>query len=328
MNTKRLGNSDLKVSPIGLGCMGLSHAYGSAKSNDEAIDFLKESFKEGYTFFDTAEVYVGKTSDGNMSNNEELVGSALNEMKDRVVIASKFGITIQEDGLVPDSSPKSIEKSLEGTLRRLNVETLDLYYQHRIDPNVEPEIVAGEMQKLIDEGLIKAWGISEANEEYLRRANKICPVTAIQNRYSMLARWHEDLFPVCEELGISFVAFSPMANGFLTGMYNQNSKFDNLDYRNEMPQYTEEGFRAAENLIELLENIAKEKNATSAQISLAWMINKKDYIIPIPGTTSLKNMQSNFKASDVKLSSSTIDEIDALLDTIEVPVFGGHNIKH
>ena len=174
MNTKRLGNSDLKVSPIGLGCMGLSHAYGSAKSNDEAIDFLKESFKEGYTFFDTAEVYVGKTSDGNMSNNEELVGSALNEMKDRVVIASKFGITIQEDGLVPDSSPKSIEKSLEGTLRRLNVETLDLYYQHRIDPNVEPEIVAGEMQKLIDEGLIKAWGISEANEEYLRRANKIC----------------------------------------------------------------------------------------------------------------------------------------------------------
>ena len=209
-------------------------------------------------------------------------------------------------------------------MKRLNVDCLDLYYQHRIDPKVEPETVAGEMQKLIDEGLIKAWGISEANEEYLRKANEICPVTAIQNRYSMLARWHENLFPVCEELDISFVAFSPMANGFLTGMYDKDSKFDGLDYRNDMPQYTENGFESAEKLTELLKDIAFEKNATPAQVSLAWMMCKKDYIIPIPGKTSIKNMESNFKAANLKLSSSTVTEIDELLDSIDVPVFGGH----
>jgi len=324
MKQKRLGKTDLVVNPVGLGCMGLSHAYGAAKSHDESIDFLKKSFKTGYNFFDTAEVYTGKTSDGISSNNEELVGMALNEVRKDVVIASKFGITIEGITPTPDASPESIQKSIEGTLKRLNVDCLDLYYQHRIDPKVEPESVAGEMQKLIDEGLIKAWGISEANEEYLRRANDVCPVTAIQNRYSMLARWHEDLFPVCEELDITFVAFSPMANGFLTGMYDKDSKFDNLDYRNDMPQYTENGFESAQKLIELLNGIAYEKNATPAQVSLAWMMCKKDYIIPIPGTTSIKNMESNFKAANLKLSVSTITEIDELLSSLDVPVFGGH----
>lgn len=324
MKQKRLGNSNLHVNPIGLGCMGLSHAYGVAKSQDEAIDFLKESFKIGYNFFDTAEVYVGQTPDGNISNNEELVGLALDEYKKDIVIASKFGIAIEGTSLVPDSSPQAIQKSIEGTLERLNIDCLDLYYQHRIDPNVAPETVAKEMQKLIDDGLIKSWGISEANEEYLRRANDICPVTAIQNRYSMLARWHENLFPVCEELNLSFVAFSPMANGFLTGMYNQNSAFDKFDYRNEMPQYTEKGFNAAQKLTELLKNIAEEKNANPAQISLAWMMCKKDFIIPIPGTTSIENMKSNFEASEVKLSNVFINEIDNLLDTLDVPIFGGH----
>lgn len=324
MNQKRLGKSNLHVNPIGLGCMGLSHAYGSAISQDEGIDFLKKSFKTGYNFFDTAEVYVGKTHDGKISNNEELLGLAIESFRDEIVIASKFGITIDGTSLVPDSSPKAIQKSIEGTLKRLNIDCLDLYYQHRIDHKVEPETVAGEMQKLIDDGLIKAWGISEVNEEYLRRANDVCPVTAIQNRYSMLARWHEKLFPVCEELEISFVAFSPMANGFLTGMHNQNSTFDELDYRNEMPQYTEKGFKSAQSLMTLLEDIADEKNATPAQISLAWTMSKKDYIIPIPGTTSIKNMESNFKASEIKLSESVVDEIDELLDEIDVPVFGGH----
>ena len=206
----------------------------------------------------------------------------------------------------------------------MNIDCLDLYYQHRIDHKVEPETVAGEMQKLIDDGLIKAWGISEVNEEYLRRANDVCPVTAIQNRYSMLARWHEKLFPVCEELKINFIAFSPMANGFLTGMYNQNSKFEEIDYRSSMPQYTSDGFKSAQKLMDLLNDVACENNATPAQISLAWMICKKDYIIPIPGTTSVKNMKSNFRASEIKLSNSTINEIDELLDTLDVPVFGGH----
>lgn len=324
MNQKRLGKTDLHVNPVGLGCMGLSHAYGSAVSQDKGMEFLKESFKTGYNFFDTAEVYVGKTADGKISNNEELVGLAIGSFRKDIVIASKFGITINGTSLVPDSSPQAIQKSIEGTLGRLDIDCLDLYYQHRIDPKVEPEAVAGEMQKLIDEGLIRAWGISEANEEYLRRAHEVCPVTAIQNRYSMLARWHENLFPVCEELDISFVAFSPMANGFLTGMYSQDSKFEESDYRNDMPQYTKEGFNAAYKLTELLNNIAEEKNATSAQISLAWMMCKKDYIIPIPGTTSLKNMESNFKAGEVKLSSATVGEIDELLDTLDIPVFGGH----
>lgn len=324
MIQKRLGKSDLYVNPIGLGCMGLSHAYGAAKSQDEAVDFLKQSFKTGYNFFDTAEVYVGQTSDGTASNNEELLGIALNEVRDDVVIASKFGITIDGVSLKPDSSPETIQKSIKQTLNRLDIDCLDLYYQHRIDPNVEPECVANEMAKLIDEGLIKSWGISEANEEYLRRANEVCPVTAIQNRYSMLARWHEDLFSVCEELNISFVAFSPMANGFLTGEYNKDSKFDNLDYRNDMPQYTEKGFNSALKLTELLSDIAQEKNATPAQISLAWMINKKDYIVPIPGTTSVKNMKSNFKAAEISLPKSLINEIDDMLNSLNVPVFGGH----
>lgn len=324
MNQRRIGKTALYVNPVGLGCMGLSHAYGSAVSQDDGIEFLKESFKTGYNFFDTAEVYVGQTSDGNVSNNEELVGKAIESFGDDIVVASKFGIRIDGVSLIPDSSPEAIQMSIEATLKRLNIDCLDLYYQHRIDPKVEPETVAGEMQKLIDEGLIRAWGISETTEDYLRRANDVCPVSAIQNRYSMLARWHDNLFPVCEELDVSFVAFSPMANGFLTCAYSQDSQFEESDYRSFMPQYTEEGFNSAQKLIKLIKNIADEKKATPAQISLAWMLCKKEYVIPIPGTTSLKNMESNFKAGEVVLSNSTISEIDELLDELDIPVFGGH----
>ncbi len=321
---KRLGKTDLYVKPVGLGCMGLSHAYGDAVSEEEGIEFLKEAIKTDYNFFDTAKVYVGKTADGKTSTNEEMLGAAIESCRDNVVIASKFGITLEGTSLVTDSSPESIQESIEGTLNRLDVDCLDLYYQHRIDPKIDPETVAGEMQKLIDEGLIKAWGISEANEEYLRRANEVCSVTAIQNRYSMLARWHENMFPVCKELDITFVAFSPLANGFLTGMYNPNSTFGINDYRNDMPQYSEDGFEAAEKLMELLNDISEEKNATPAQISLAWMMSKEDFIIPIPGTTSIKNMESNFEAAKIKLSNSTVNKIDELMDVIDVPVFGGH----
>lgn len=324
MIQKQLGKTGLHVNPIGLGCMGLSHAYGNAVSQEDGIEFLKKAFDTGYNFFDTAEVYVGKTKNGTISNNEELLGLAIDSFREEIVISSKFGITINGTSLEPNSTPEAIQNSIKQTLNRLNIDCLDLYYQHRIDPKVEPETVAMEMQKLIDEGSIKAWGISEANEEYLRRAHEICPVTAIQNRYSMLVRWHENLFPVCEELDISFVAFSPMANGFLTGMYNKDSTFDDLDYRNDMPQYTEEGFKSAQKLLDLLNGISQEKEATMAQISLAWMINKNDYIIPIPGTTSIKNMESNFKAGNIKLSKSIISEIDELLDELDVPVFGGH----
>lgn len=324
MNKKRLGNSNLYVNSVGLGCMGLSHAYGDALSQTDAVDFLVKAHEYGYDFFDTAEVYTGTTRDGIKSNNEELLGKAIQEFRDDVVIASKFGVKHNGNSLDTDSSPETIRKSVEASLERLNIDSIDLYYQHRIDPKVKPETVADEMQKLIDEGLIKAWGISETSEDYLRKANEVCPITAIQNRYSMLARWHEDIFDVCEELNISFIAFSPMANGFLSGMYNENSKFNSKDFRKDMPQYTRNGFESASRLMELLNQIATDNNASMSQISLAWMINRKDFIIPIPGTTSVRNMKSNFDASEIKLSKSTIDEIDELLDSIDVPVFGGH----
>lgn len=309
---------------IGLGCMGLSHAYGSATSEDEFIEFIQKSYKKGYRFFDTAEAYTGLTKDGVSSNNEEILGKAIEPFRNKVIIATKFGVTHKGESLDLDSSPQTIRKSVEGSLERLNVNSIDLYYQHRIDPRFEPEEIANEMHKLIDEGLIKSWGISEANEDYLRRAHEICPVTAIQNRYSMLARWHENQFPACEEMDIKFVAFSPMANGFLTGLYNSNSTFENGDYRNSMPQYSEDGFESARKLTDLLNALAQDNHATAAQISLAWMMCKKDYIIPIPGTTSIENMQSNYDSINVKLSKATIDEIDDLLDSVDIPVFGGH----
>ena len=324
MEKRRLGKTDMYVNPVGLGCMGLSHAYGNAIPENEAIDFLRKAYEKGYNFFDTAECYTGENTDGSVSNNEELVGKAVHSFRDKVIIATKFGVAHKGDHLEMDSSPETIKKSIEGSLRRLQTEYIDLYYQHRIDPKVEPEVVAGIMKEFIEEGKIKAWGISETNEEYLRRANAVCPVTAIQNRYSMIARDHEKLFPVCEELGVTFVAFSPMANGFLTGNYNVNSTFEKGDFRNSMPQYTEEGFKSAEKLLELLNKLADEKQSTVAQISLAWMICKKGFIVPIPGSRKIENMESNFEAGNVVLTQEEIEKIDNLLDTINVPVFGGH----
>ena len=324
MEKRRLGKTDMYVNPVGLGCMGLSHAYGNAIPEKEAIDFLRKAYEKGYNFFDTAECYTGENTDGSVSNNEELVGKAVHSFRDKVIIATKFGVAHKGDHLEMDSSPETIKKSIEGSLRRLRTEYIDLYYQHRIDPKVEPEVVAGVMKEFIEEGKIKALGISETNEEYLRRANAVCPVTAIQNRYSMIARDHEKLFPVCEELGVTFVAFSPMANGFLTGNYNVNSTFEKGDFRNSMPQYTEEGFKSAEKLLELLNKLADEKQSTVAQISLAWMICKKGFIVPIPGSRKIENMESNFEAGNVVLTQEEIEKIDNLLDTINVPVFGGH----
>ena len=256
------------------------------------------------------------------------MGEAIKPFRDKIVLATKFGVTHKGDHLELDSSPEKIRASIEGSLQKLQTDYIDLYYQHRIDKNTEPEVVAGVMKELIEEGKIKYWGISEVNEEYLRRAHKVCPVTAIQNRYSMLARWHENLFPVCEELGITYVAFSPMANGFLTGAYKSNKEFDGkTDFRAEMPQFTEEGFAKAQKLMELIEKLAKEKNATQAQISLAWMLCKKDYIIPIPGSRKIERLESNFHSADIILSQDEIKEIDSLLDGLDIPVFGGHASK-
>ncbi|MBR1398048.1 MAG: aldo/keto reductase [Selenomonadaceae bacterium] len=325
MEKRRLGQSDLIVAPVGLGCMGFSHAYGKATEKSEAISAIRAAYEMGYNFFDTAECYTGENIDGSISYNEELVGEALKDVRDKIVIATKFGVQHNADrSLKTDSSPDTIRKSVDGSLKRLGIDVIDLYYQHRIDTQVEPEIVADVMNELIKAGKIRYWGISEVDEEYLRRANKVCQVTAIQNRYSMMARWHEKLFPVLEELNIAFVAFSPMANGLLTGAYNKETKFtEKDDYRNMMPQFTESGMQKSRELLDLLNELAAEKNATPAQISLAWIICKKPYIIPIPGSRKISRLKENFGAGDIQLTSQEIADIDKKLDGMEFEIFGG-----
>jgi aryl-alcohol dehydrogenase-like predicted oxidoreductase len=323
MRTKTNIGKDLEVTRVGLGCMGFSHAYGAPTEKGEAVAMIRKAHDMGYDFFDTAECYTGVNADGSTSYNEELVGEALKDVRDDVVIATKFGVEHTSSGLVMDSRPQTIRKSVEGSLRRLGVEAIDLYYQHRIDPEVEPETVAEVMGELIAQGKIRAWGISEATEEYLRRAHAVCPVAAVQNRYSMLAREHESIFPVLEELGIAFVAFSPLGNGFLTGRYDASSTFEaGTDFRSFMPQYTEEGFAAAAELMELLNQIAADTGTTAGQVSLAWMLGKKPYIVPIPGSRKAERLKENLGAKDAELAADEIASIDALLDKMVLPVYG------
>lgn len=330
---ERILGKDLKVSAVGLGCMGFSHAYGAPTERKEAIYRLQQAAEMGYMFFDTAEVY-GTPKDPHQ--NEVLVGEALKGCRNKVVIASKFGIHFDMNSkevnkpLVPDSSPEVIRASVDASLKRLNTNHIDLYYQHRNDPNIPIEEVAGVMAELIKEGKITHWGLSEVDEDTIRRAHKVCPVTAIQNRYSMMARWHERLFPVLEELGIGYVAFSPLANGFLSAKYGKNSEFDGiLDYRSVMPQFTSEGVDKNQELLALLNRIADEKNATPAQISLAWMLCKKPYIVPIPGSRKTERMKENANAADVILTVEEIKSLDTALDSMEMSdVFGGSKIKN
>lgn len=331
MKFRTLGMSGLRVSAVGLGCMGMSHAYGRPADKVKMKELLAEAVDMGYTFFDTAELY-GSPENPNL--NEELVGEALAPYRDRVVIATKCGVRFahpeQADNhdVVVDGRPEQIRLSVEGSLRRLRTDHIDLYYQHRIDKNVEPEAVAETMAELIKEGKILHWGVSEATEEYLRRAHKVCPVTAVQNRYSMMARWHENLFPVCEELGIGFVAFSPLANGLLTECYTAESKFDKeYDYRSAMPQYKKESFVKNKELFALLDRLAEEKHATPGQISMAWMINKKPWIVPIPGTRCLCRLKENIGAADIVLSAEEVEAVDKALDSMQMSeVFGGSKI--
>lgn len=325
MKSRVLGR-DLQVSTVGLGCMGLSHAYGKPMERSEAVRFLRTAYEMGYTFFDTAEVYVGKNADGSVSNNEELVGEALKDIRDKVVIATKFGLKAAGTGTsLMDSRPETIRASVEGSLRRLGTDHIDLYYQHRIDPNVPIEAVAETMADLIKEGKITHWGISEADEANIRKAHAVCPLTAVQNRYSMMARWHESLFPVLKELNIGFVAFSPMANGYLSGQYGKNDRFDpDTDYRSRMPQFSPEAEAQNRELLTLLKHLAEEKSATSAQISLAWMLCKNPQIVPIPGTTKVNRLQENASAADIQLTQVEVAALDHALDTLSMSeVYGG-----
>ncbi|WP_367341668.1 aldo/keto reductase [Limosilactobacillus sp.] len=327
METRILGE-DLKVTAVGLGCMGFSHGYGKPVDVDQAVKDIRAAYDMGYRFFDTAEIYQGINPDGSTNYNEEVVGRALHDVRDDVVIASKFGIAAHEGSdLKVDSSPETIRRSVEGSLKRLNTDHIDLYYQHRIDPSVSPETVASVMKELIDEGKITHWGISEANEDYLRRANAVCKVTAVQNRYSMMYRNYESLFSVLEELHVGLVAFSPLANGLLTDQIKQ-STFAKNDLRNKMPQFKPEALKKNQELFNLLEEIAADHNATPAQISLAWMINKKPYIVPIPGSRHLNRIKDNLAAGEIKMSADEVKQIDEALDAVPMSdVFSGTKVK-
>lgn len=331
MKYRTLGKN-LTVSAVGLGCMGMSHAYGAPADKKEMTELLSQAVEMGYTFFDTAEVYG---TPENPHDNEELVGAALKPVRSKIVLATKFGIRFDMDSpqvnkpLVPDSRPEIIRASVDASLKRLGTDHIDLYYQHRPDPNVPIEEVADVMEELIKAGKITHWGLSEATEETIRRAHAVCPVTAIQNRYSMMARWYEELFPVLEELNIGYVAFSPLANGFLSGKYDKNSVFDSTtDYRSMMPQFSADGMAQNRELLELLHKMAEEKNATPAQISLAWMLCKKPYIVPIPGTRKKERLAENAKAADVELTAAEVAALDHALDNMKMSaVFGGTEIK-
>ena len=312
--------------------MGMSHAYGASADRRDMAELLSDAVDMGYTFFDTAESYGTAASP---HDNEELLGEALKPFRDRIVLATKFGISFENPNtsgthaVITDSRPEVIRRSVEGSLRRLQTDHIDLYYQHRTDPEVEPETVASVMADLIKEGKILHWGISEASEEYLRRAHRVCPVTAVQNRYSMMARWNGSLFPVLEELGVGFVAFSPLANGLLSLYYTANDSFDAADdYRASMPQFRKESFGRNRELFALIDGLAEREHATPAQIALAWMLCKKPWIVPIPGTRKLSRLKENIGAADIQLSAEEIKDMDSALDTMRMSdVFGGSPVK-
>lgn len=332
MKYRTLG-TNFVVSAVGLGCMGMSHGYGRPKDKKDMIELLAQAVDAGYTFFDTAEVYG--TPD-NPHANEILLGEALKLFRSRIQIGTKFGIhfdmtsTAPNKPIVPDARPAVIRKSVEDSLKRLQTDHIDIYYQHRQDPNVPVEEVARVMADLIQEGKILHWGLSEVDADTLRRAHAVCPVTAVQNRYSMMARWYESLFPVLEELHVGFVAFSPMANGLLTVCYDSHTQFEEgTDYRTVMPQFQKKAMEQNQKLLQWIQKLAKEKEATPAQISLAWMLCKKPWIVPIPGTTHIGRMKENGGASDIALTKEEVQHIDDTLDQIDMSaVFSGTPVQN
>jgi aryl-alcohol dehydrogenase-like predicted oxidoreductase len=312
MKKRNLGKSDLKVSSIGLGCMGMSYGYGPTSDKKDMISLIHEAIDRGVNFFDTAEVY-------GPYGNEELVGEALAPFKGKVAIATKFGIQIQNGKQVLDSKPERIRQSIEGSLKRLQVDTIDLYYQHRVDPVVPIEEVAGVIQDLIKEGKIKHWGLSEAGVETIRRAHSVHPLTAIQSEYSMMWRNPEnELFPTLEVLGIGFVPFSPLGKGFLTGTIKKDATFGSSDFRSVVPRFKPENIEANQVLVDLVKKMAVEKDATPAQIALAWALAQKPWIVPIPGTRKLNRLEENLEAADIELRPEEIFDLNDALSKIEI----------
>jgi aryl-alcohol dehydrogenase-like predicted oxidoreductase len=316
MQTRTLGTSNLEVSTLGLGCMGLSFGYGPATDKEKAISLLRAAVDLGVTFFDTAEAY------GPFAN-EELLGEALAPVRDRVVIATKFGWNIDPEtgahyGGV-NSRPEHIKVATEGMLRRLRTDRIDLLYQHRVDPEVPIEGVAGTVKDLIQEGKVKHFGLSEAGVQTIRRAHAVQPVTALQSEYSLWWREPEaEILPTIEELGIGFVPFSPLGKGFLTGKIDENTTFDRSDFRNTVPRFSEENRQANQDVVDLLRRIADEKGATPAQIALAWLLAQKPWIVPIPGTTKRHRLEENVAAADVDLTADDLREIEEAASQLEV----------
>ena len=316
MEKRKLGNSDLEVSAFGLGCMGLSFGYGPATDKEQAISLIRAAVERGVTFFDTAEVYGPLT-------NEELVGEALEPFRGKVVIATKFGFKPATEGethwTALESRPEHIKEAVEGSLRRLRVETIDLYYQHRVDPEVPIEDVAGAVKDLIQAGKVKHFGLSEAGVQTIRRAHAVQPVAALQSEYSLWWRKpEEEIIPTLEELGIGFVPFSPLGKGFLTGKIDENTTFDSTDFRNIVPRFTPEARKANQALVELLRAIAEKKSATPAQIALAWLLVQKPWLVPIPGTTKLHRLEENLGAAEIELTPDDLREIEAAASQITV----------
>ena len=310
MQKRKLGN--LEVSEIGLGCMGMSHGYGEPSDKKEMISLIHKAIDWGVTFFDTAEVYGPFT-------NEELVGEALKPFKNKVVIATKFGIKLENFKQVLDAKPETIRKSVEGSLKRLNIEAIDLYYLHRVDPNTPIEEVASTIKDLIKEGKVKYWGLSEAGANTIRKADSVCKLTAVQSEYSMMWREPEkEIIPLLEELNIGFVPFAPLGRGFLTGMLDKNSTFKNNDFRSIVPRFEKENLEANQVLVELIKEIANKKNITLPQVALAWVLAQKSFIVPIPGTTKSERLKDNSKAADIKLTDNEIADINYAISKINI----------
>ncbi len=314
MKKRTLGKSNLEVSALGLGCMGLSHAYNVIPDKREMISLVRDAFDRGITFFDTAEAYGPFT-------NEELVGEAIAPFRDEVVIATKFGFNYDSDGkqVGENSRPEHIRQVTEACLKRLRVDTIDLFYQHRVDPEVPIEDVAGTVKDLIREGKVKYFGLSEAGVETIRRAHAVLPVTALQSEYSFWWRKpEEEILPVVEELGIGFVPFSPLGRGFLTGKMDENTTLIKSDFRNKLPRFSAENRKANQSVVDLLASIGKDKGASPAQIALAWLLAQKPWIVPIPGTTKLHRLEENIGSVEVELSADDLRDIDKAISKITI----------
>ena len=313
MQKRKLGNQGLEVSAIGLGCMGMSFSYYPFPEKEDAINLIRKAVEQGVNFFDTAEVYGPYV-------NEELVGEALEPYKDKVIIATKFGFNIQDGKSIGvNSKPEQIRKAVEGSLKRLRVDVIDLLYQHRVDPNVPIEDVAGTVKDLIKEGKVKYFGLSEAGAQTIRRAHAIQPVSALQSEYSLWTRQHEkEIIPTIEELGIGLVAYSPLGKGFLTGKIDANTKFQQGDFRNTLPRFTEDARKSNQALLDLIDEYARAKNGTPAQIALAWVLAQKPWIVPIPGTTKLHRLKENIGAATIEFTTEELKQIEEVSSHIKI----------